>query len=884
MSMLLKESEVFTSGFALHDFHASALLHLMLESAKVLKNRVSAGSDKATSKWTELAGVLHSSLIRLFTRFQDNERNIFVLSSLLGFVEFKCIMKGGQAYLKLTGDLFTRCQDEALLYSISSVLGQWSSSAPTEELAGEGELRKPVLDCINRLGTTFWTIIVDKRNLLEAEFGQNRRKSKNGKELAKLDDAFLSISLAGNKLFILMKSVDCRRNGADGDILDCLEAIVNISMKLIEEDRAKSVLSDTVVAALLGIVRCLYGILLWTVNDCQRTHSRGDGDKDPIERARVVRDLLATALHKSLEIGTIFNMDYDQAASSRFHNAVRSLRRESFAIIGDLRILFYPVNDMLHWVPSQEMMSSMRSVFDAEVAQLTSQLAKFEPAFHKNTKEIDKISNLLIDTLLYPLQTVHILDIEHLNRRQGAAVLAFLGESNDSVLEIVKVYCRKLKEQDSIKYLEVQMVALKNVFSEKVVGNINVLRHADLPESQADYSTSEIEDLEDILMCGIAYLQQFAQRVALTFGVGKLKGETAKALFLFFKAGIDFAMSDPVNMGFLSTLEHYVRYLSTSLLNEVAEYFQNISSLPSLNHDIVILLGQNPSQTSHHVWYASGLKAYYSLDKILTRRSDINRSQLDISEITRFTDRTNSTFKSTVPAPKASQVRGRESESLMNTTLTSVKSMGLHLHTKAYGTKRRRSDSISSNTSSGLDEVFPSSAASANKYVMKRALEDLPEHDENHSNGMSKRKSMGSDSHSRPSRIFEERKQLPAAGDSSKAKRQKVEPREGRRSSRSDGTGISYTKQLFDIDETDTPPSEDNVAYGLHIEDPFDSESQPHSRKSTRGKRTVSTEGSLSKGSLTSHTLFSEDAMPFPVEEPGIDEIVLPPSTRRRNR
>jgi hypothetical protein len=60
-------------------------------------------------------------------------------------------------------------------------------------------------------------------------------------------------------------------------------------------------------------------------------------------------------------------------------------------------------------------------------------------------------------------------DVENLNRRQAAAVLCYYVDPSPIVQEAVKCLMKSLKEKDIVKYLEVQMVALKSVFMDHVV-------------------------------------------------------------------------------------------------------------------------------------------------------------------------------------------------------------------------------------------------------------------------------------------------------------------------------------------------------------------------------------------------------------------------------
>ena len=177
VSLLLKESEVFSSGHALSAFHSAALLRLLLESARGLHARLAESGESLKNSWIELQSTLGSALARLFTRFGDDERNLLVLSLLLPY------MDAGRATassgcLKITAELFARCRDEALLFNLCTAWSGWAAEARAEG----GSAGQAVSDCVRRAAVEQWTLLEEHRLVLEERAGAAvvGRKMKKG--------------------------------------------------------------------------------------------------------------------------------------------------------------------------------------------------------------------------------------------------------------------------------------------------------------------------------------------------------------------------------------------------------------------------------------------------------------------------------------------------------------------------------------------------------------------------------------------------------------------------------------------------------------------------------------------------------------------------------
>jgi hypothetical protein len=165
----------------------------------------------------------------------------------------------------------------------------------------------------------------------------------------------------------------------------------------------------------------------------------------------------------------------------------RELQRQAFSMIGTLRV-FFPVRakeckyvNKLAYIPSQDTLAGLRRVFEMEGGRIKQQLSTCfvlptqdiedgsEVDSNKRSIEIDSLTQLLVNSLIHPLSDSLMYDVENLNRRQAAAVLCYYIDPSQIVQDAVKSLIKSLKEKDIVKYLEVQMVALKSAFMDHVV-------------------------------------------------------------------------------------------------------------------------------------------------------------------------------------------------------------------------------------------------------------------------------------------------------------------------------------------------------------------------------------------------------------------------------
>jgi hypothetical protein len=187
--------------------------------------------------------------------------------------------------------------------------------------------------------------------------------------------------------------------------------------------------------------------------------------------------------------------------------------------------------------------------------------------------EAEELNSLLVNKLLVPLSNSMMFDIENLNRRQAAAVLCYYLDSSPAVQDSVKLLIKNLKDRDVVKYLEVQMVALKGVYTLQVISHLREKQQME-EEGEFDEDIETEQEVSNKISEGYETTISLAKRLVSTMGVGKLKGDALHATVNFFRAGIDVCFAQPLHTGFTKIIEQYLRLLPPPNVKIIAEYFE----------------------------------------------------------------------------------------------------------------------------------------------------------------------------------------------------------------------------------------------------------------------------------------------------------------------
>ena len=232
-----------------------------------------------------------------------------------------------------------------------------------------------------------------------------------------------------------------------------------------------------------------------------------------------IREKLLDVLLTWMTLGDENNQESDSRDVRTMH---RALQREAFSMVGTLRALYpmksrtYRYVDCLAFVPSQGLLAGLRRVFELEGGRIREDMRRCEEiiALHdesmqggkgnnnthtssssssssKAVHEVEKHTDLLVNYLLLPLSNSMMFDIENLNRRQAAAVLCYYLDPSVTVQEAVSGLIKCLKERDIVKYLEVQMVALKSFYTDNVVNKLKEKLTLEEDSGLEDYLEAE---------------------------------------------------------------------------------------------------------------------------------------------------------------------------------------------------------------------------------------------------------------------------------------------------------------------------------------------------------------------------------------------------------
>ena len=446
----------------------------------------------------------------------------------------------------------------------------------------------------------------------------SRRSSAD--ERANIEEAVLSASACVMKYKNLWMLMDCRKVSDIGcdDIADQFVELADIAVSLCDDQGYSGELGRACASIASDSAHVVQGVLMWYTHDLYtkaRNLSEQDPDADDAEDEDVpdnegeadlassadtvmsLREKLVDVLQGWMALGDQDgdSQGSDTGSDSPFHSTdgmYRSLQREAFSMIGTLRTL-YPVRQnqykhvgVLAFTPSQDILAGLRKVFEQEggriksrIKQCTELIARGESGgtsqSHKQaTAEVEQLTEMLVKSLLQPLGNSMMFDVENLNRRQAAAVLCYYIDTSSVIQDSVKGLIKCLKDSDIVKYLEVQMVALKGSYTEHVLSRLIAKQQMEEGSALVDYLAAE-RVASDEIHAGYSHCILLAKKLVVTMGVGKAKGVALLATVNFFKAGIDVCLAQSGYMGFVRLLELYLRLLPPVNMEVVREYFES---------------------------------------------------------------------------------------------------------------------------------------------------------------------------------------------------------------------------------------------------------------------------------------------------------------------
>jgi hypothetical protein len=205
------------------------------------------------------------------------------------------------------------------------------------------------------------------------------------------------------------------------------------------------------------ISHIVFTIMAWQTRDAivpvREVHATSDGDLESIDDLAVsngsssrrggshfdaqgvvtsISAVLSTRERLVDLLATLLGVEFAQADGSPTL-LTRKLQRDAFQMVGDLRLL-YPLResqcqfvDKLAFSPSADLLAKLRLVFETEGQRIKEDLVDADSG------AANKLSSMIIESLLHPLSRSMYYDVENLNRRQAAAVIGYLADPNEKV-------------------------------------------------------------------------------------------------------------------------------------------------------------------------------------------------------------------------------------------------------------------------------------------------------------------------------------------------------------------------------------------------------------------------------------------------------------------
>ncbi|KAG1707974.1 hypothetical protein DVH05_024626 [Phytophthora capsici] len=174
-------------------------------------------------------------------------------------------------------------------------------------------------------------------------------------------------------------------------------------------------------------------------------------------------------------------------------------------------------------------------------------------------------------------------------KHQAASVLQYFISSGKSSVEVVKTFGKQVKTDAPVRYLEIQMTALRQMFSSILVWKQDI-ETAEANANSSDDEAAELEELKSKVENSEQDLKELAKRLSQSLGVGKIPLSLKAPFLRFMREGVRYAMEHPTQFEFLETMRVYMGHLDNSSLAQLREYFMErlngLRDVPDDNEDL----------------------------------------------------------------------------------------------------------------------------------------------------------------------------------------------------------------------------------------------------------------------------------------------------------
>ncbi|KAF4150115.1 STAG domain-containing protein [Phytophthora infestans] len=268
---------------------------------------------------------------------------------------------------------------------------------------------------------------------------------------------------------------------------------------------------------------------------------------------------------------------------------VKEAQRFAFLTFCDIRCLFVekfqdatPPYDALEWALPNVLRHLTQMHFESEMDDAEDEEPEFEDDVVKNDPEVaEEKANALREwqekqqrraELLVALGRVALCNPN--KKYQAAAVLQCFTSSGKSSVEVVKAFGKQVKTDAPVRYLEIQMAALRQLYSSILIGKQDI-ESAQTSEEKNDDDIAEQEAVKEKVESSELELKELAKRFSQSLGVGKVPLSLRAPFLRFLREGVRYALEQPAQFEFLEAMRVYVSRLDNTSMAQLREYFMD---------------------------------------------------------------------------------------------------------------------------------------------------------------------------------------------------------------------------------------------------------------------------------------------------------------------
>ncbi|KAF1317834.1 Cohesin subunit sa-1, partial [Globisporangium splendens] len=155
------------------------------------------------------------------------------------------------------------------------------------------------------------------------------------------------------------------------------------------------------------------------------------------------------------------------------------------------------------------------------------------------------------------------------NKRQSAAVLRYFTEDSKHSVDIVKAFSKQVKNETPVRYLEVQMTALRQQYNSILAlqEELVAVKNSDVEDEDAQ------QELQETIENSELQLKELAKKLSQSLGVGKVAATLRAPFFRFLCEGVRYSLEKQEHFAFLEPLRPYLSHLDPSSMKQLRAYF-----------------------------------------------------------------------------------------------------------------------------------------------------------------------------------------------------------------------------------------------------------------------------------------------------------------------